>query len=184
MIRRYLAAFGPATVADISAWSGLTGLREAIAKLRSELRTFRDERGRELFDVRDGPLPDPDTPAPPRFLPEFDNLILGHDDRTRVIAFEHRYMVGNGTFLIDGFVAGIWTIKRERRAATVAVSSFKPLRKPDRAGLADEGERLLTFAASDAVKRDIHFEMAAPRPPTPWRPPGRPPRPPAHDAGR
>jgi len=184
LIRRYLAAFGPATVADISAWSGLTGLRETIAKLRSELRTFRDERGRELFDVRDGPLPDPDTPAPPRFLPEFDNLILGHDDRTRVIAFEHRYMVGNGTFLIDGFVAGIWTIKRERRAATVAVSSFKPLRKSVRAGLADEGERLLTFAAADAVKRDIHFEVAAPRPPTPWRPPGRPPRPPAHDAGR
>ena len=184
LIRRYLAAFGPATVADISAWSGLTGLREAIAKLRSELRTFRDERGRELFDVRDGPLPDPDTPAPPRFLPEFDNLILGHDDRTRVIAFEHRYMVGNGTFLIDGFVAGIWTIKRERRAATVAVSSFKPLRKSVRAGLADEGERLLTFAATDAVKRDIHFEVAAPRPPTPWRPPVRPRRPPAHDAGR
>lgn len=163
LIQRYLSAFGPATIADISAWSGLTGLRTLIERLRPKLRTFQDDRGRQLFDVVDGPLPDPDTPAPPRFLPEFDNLVLGHDDRTRVIAFEHRYVVFNGTFLVDGFVAGIWTIKRRPTAATLVVSSFKPLRKPDRAGLADEGERLLTFAAADATRRELHLEVAPPR---------------------
>jgi Winged helix DNA-binding domain len=163
LIRRYLAAFGPAAIADVSAWSGLTGLRPIFEKLRPALRTFRDERGRELFDVVDGPLPDPGTPAPPRFLPEYDNLVLGHDDRTRVIAFEHRYVVANGTFLVDGFVAGIWTIKREQNAATLVVSLFKPLRKPDRADLADEGERLLTFAAADAARRELGFEVAPPR---------------------
>ena len=170
LIPRYLAAFGPATLADFSAWSGLTGLRTVVEKLRPKLRTFRDDRGRELFDVVDGPLPDPDTPAPPRFLPEFDNLVLGHDDRTRVIAFEHRYVVFNGTFLVDGFVAGIWTIKRQRDGVTLTVSSFKPLRKPDRAGLADEGERLLIFAAADAASRDLRFDVASPRSASPSTP--------------
>jgi hypothetical protein len=163
LIRRYLAAFGPATIADIGAWCGLGGVRPVVEKLRPKLRIFQDERGRELFDVVDGPLPDPDTPAPPRLLPEFDNLVLGHDDRTRVIAFDHRYVVSNGTFLVDGFIAGIWTIKRQKTTATLLVSSFMPLRKADRAGLADEGERLLSFAAADAARRDIHFDVAPPR---------------------
>lgn len=162
LIPRYLSSFGPATIADFSAWSGLTGLRTVVEKLRPRLRTFRDDRGRELFDVLDGPLPDPETPAPPRFLPEFDNLVLGHHDRTRVIAVEHRYVIFNGTFLVDGFIAGIWTIKRLQNAATLTVSSFKPLRKADRVGLADEGERLLTFAAADAASRDLRFDVAPP----------------------
>jgi hypothetical protein len=163
LIRRYLAAFGPATIADIAAWSGLGGLRPVVEKLRPELRTFQDGRGRELFDVIDGPFPDPDTPAPPRFLPEFDNLVLGHDDRTRVIAFEHRYVVANGMFLVDGFVAGTWRINRQRTGATLVISAFAPLRRADRTGLADEGERLLTFAAGDAADRDLRFEVAPPQ---------------------
>jgi Winged helix DNA-binding domain len=117
LVRRYLAAFGPATAADLSAWSGLKAdeLRPSLERLR--LRRFRDERGRLLLDAPRAPLPDPRTPAPPRLLPLFDNTILSHADRTRVISDEHRQIVIRGgmvdaAFLVDGFVAGVWRLRK------------------------------------------------------------------------
>jgi hypothetical protein len=160
-ILRYLGAFGPATVKDVQTWSGLTRLGEVIERLRPRLRTFRDERGKELFDVPDAPLPDPDTPAPPRFLPEFDNLILSHADRTRVIAEEYRKAIAskNGmvpaSVLVDGFVRGTWKTERSRDKATLEIKPFEPLARVDRDALAEEGERLIRF--TDAGSYGIRF---------------------------
>ena len=151
MVLRYLGAFGPATVKDVQTWSGLTRLGEVVERLRLRLRSFRDEHGRELFDLPDAPRPDPDAPSPPRFLPEFDNLILSHADRNRVIADEYRKAIAsrNGmvpaTFLIDGFVQGTWKTERTRGKATLVIEPFEALVKQDRGELAEEGERLIRF---------------------------------------
>ncbi|HEY2241839.1 MAG TPA: winged helix DNA-binding domain-containing protein, partial [Streptosporangiaceae bacterium] len=124
LVERYLAAFGPATIQDVQTWSGLTRLREIVEPMRDRLRTFTDERGRELFDLPDSPRPDPDVPAPPRLAAEFDNLILSHDDRTRVMADDDRRKLFKqlnsfpGSVLLDGFVAGAWRVKRARGTAT------------------------------------------------------------------
>ena len=158
---RYLAAYGPATVRDVQTWCGLTRLREAVERLRPRLRTFRDEHGNELLDVPGAPLPDPETPAPPRFLPEYDNALLSHADRSRVIAEAHRDRVfTKGAVLVDGFVHGRWSVERRAGSATLMIEPFGRLRKTDRTALADEGGRLLAFAAAGATSHAVRFEPA------------------------
>ena len=153
MVVRYLGAFGPATVKDVQTWSGLTRLGGMVDRLRPHLLSFRDEHGGELFDLHDAPRPDPDVPAPPRFLPEFDNLILSHADRIRIIANEYRKAITskNGmvpaTFLVDGFVRGTWKSGRSRGKATLLIEPFEPLAKNDHDALVEEGERLVRFMA-------------------------------------
>jgi hypothetical protein len=165
LLRRYLAAFGPASVADVQAWSGMTRLREVADHLGGELRSFRDQAGRELLDLPDAPLVDPDVPAPARFLPEFDNLLLGHADRTRVLGDEHRGLVVGGlaAVLVDGFARAVWTITREGDTATLVVEAQgDPLPAADRAAVAEEGARLLAFAAADATGHDVRFAPPGP----------------------
>jgi Winged helix DNA-binding domain len=164
LVTRYLGAFGPATVRDVQAWSGLTGLKAVLERLRPALVTFRDEQGAELFDLPAAPRPGADVPAPARLVAEFDNLILSHADRSRVISPENfkRLSTINGIFpgsvLIDGFVTGMWRLARRRGAATVTIELFAPARERD--ALEREAARVLAFCSPDAV-HDIRFAPLA-----------------------
>jgi hypothetical protein len=157
LVRRYLAAYGPASVADAQEWSGLTGLAAAFDALRPELASFRDERGRELFDLPLAPRPGAETPAPVRFLPEFDNLVLAHSDRSRLIADEHRRHLTtknlrvNATVLHDGEVCATWTIKRSAKRATLEVTPFMELESPAWSQIEAEGLALLEANESAAA---------------------------------
>jgi hypothetical protein len=161
MIFRYLTAFGPASVADVQKWSGLNGLREVLERMRPRLRAFRDERGRELFDVLDGLLPDLDTPVPVRFLPEFDNILLSHSDRSRIIPEQHRKRVAarfdQPMLLVDGIVAATWKIAVLRGTATLRVALLEPVPKELLPAVEDEGARLLAFVAPNAAAHEIRF---------------------------
>lgn len=163
IVLRYLAAYGPAATSDIRTWSRLTELQEVVERLRPRLRTFRDERGRELFDVPEGLLPDPETPAPPRFLPEYDNALLSHADRTRIGSDEHGKLlmsgagIGPNTFLLDGFVRGTWRIVQGGSTATLLLGPLEPLSGQERTALEEEGRRMLAFAATDAATHDVRF---------------------------
>ncbi|MFF0218024.1 winged helix DNA-binding domain-containing protein [Streptomyces vinaceus] len=153
LVRRYLAAYGPAASADLRAWCGLAGLPAAVAAVREELVSFRDERGRELLDLPDAPRPDPDTPAPVRFLPAFDNAILGYDDRSRIIDDVHRGLsvAGERVVLVDGRVAATWTVEDD----TVLVSPLRRLSGADRTAVAEQGRELASFLSdheSDRVR--------------------------------
>jgi hypothetical protein len=155
MLRRYLAAFGPATTADMAAWSGLAGLSAAVARLRPELRAFVDAQGRELLDVRNGPLPRSSTAAPVRFLPEFDNVLVAYSDRTRIIPEEHRARVtrqlGRAPVLVDGYVRALWRIDRRRDRACLEIEPLDSIAYGAKAEVEREGVRLLGFVAGDVA---------------------------------
>ena len=169
IVLRYLAAFGPASVADVTTWCRLTGLREVVERLRPQLRTFADETGRELFDLPDAPRPDPDTPAPVRFLPEYDNVLLSHADRSRVVPKRRRpalgrsWRIGHGSVLHDGFVCGVWRLDREPRAgsALLVVTLAERLSKRATAAIEAEGRRYLRFAAPSAVSAELRLDLGA-----------------------
>lgn len=151
LILRYLAAYGPATVADVQNWSGTTRLAEVMTRLRPRLRVLHDESGRELFDLPDAPLADPDLPAPVRFLPAFDNSALGHQDRRRIISDADRARInkiasgGVPMYLVDGFVHGRWDLD----GSTLRITPWHPLSASDEADLVAEAERLLPMITTD-----------------------------------
>ena len=157
LLLRYLAAFGPATAADFQQWSGWHGMKSTVESMRPRLVVCKDERGRELFDLPEAPRPDAEIPAPVRFLPEFDNLLLSHADRTRVLPEAYRRLVlgaKNGripaTFLVDGFVAGTWRTERKRGVATLTLSPFAAVEAGVVADLEREGYELVRFVEDDA----------------------------------
>lgn len=153
LVRRYLAAYGPAATADVRAWSGLAGLPRAVAALRPELVTFRDECGRELLDLPDAPRPDPETPASVRYLPAFDNAILGYDDRTRIIDDADRGLsvAGSRVVLVDGRVAATWDV--EAGDGTVTVAPLRPLSRSERSEVSEEGRELAGFLSDGESHR-------------------------------
>jgi hypothetical protein len=163
LVLRYLAAFGPSTVADAQTWSGLVGLRPVFERLSGRLLRFRDEQRRELFDLPDAPRPPEDAPAPVRLLDGFDGVMLGHADRARIIDAAHRPRIANKNlripplFLLDGFVAGTWATSVGRKAATLTLTPFGALAKRHRDAAAAEAEGLLAFLAPDAPVRSAAF---------------------------
>ncbi|WP_283135745.1 winged helix DNA-binding domain-containing protein [Rhizohabitans arisaemae] len=155
LVLRHLAAFGPATVRDVQTWSGLTRLAEVFTALRPGLRVFTGPDGAELFDLPDAPRPGPDSPAPVRFLYDFDNLLLSYADRSRILGrpgdvdyTAHGYAIGSNqpaTVLVDGMAAATWTVLHRRGSATLAVRAFRPLTPAEQAEIETEGAALLTF---------------------------------------
>ena len=163
LVLRCIGALGPMSVRDVQAWCGLTRLAEVVDRLGSRLRAFRDEDGVELYDRPRAPRPDPDTPAPVRFLPEFDNLLLSHADRRRVNPDRRPVPLfpGNGsrlgTFLVDGLHAGQWAIRAQSQPdrAVLELEPFGRLTRAERHALEAEGLDLLAFAAPDRPDRVV-----------------------------
>jgi hypothetical protein len=161
LVRRYLAAFGPATATDMQIWSGLKGLGAVFKEMGDELEVLD---GGKLYDLPGAPRPGADAPAPVRFLPAFDNVLLAHKDRTRIIDDEHRPRVITKnlrippTFLVDGFVAGIWKIDAKKKSATLELEPFAKLPKKAQKDLAEEGEALLRFAEPEVATLEVAYK--------------------------
>jgi hypothetical protein len=169
IVLRYLAALGPATAADVQSWTGLADARVVVEGLRPKLRSIRGERGGELFDLPDAPRPPEETPAPARLLPEFDNVLLGHANRKRFVADEHRsriYLPGlrvAATFLVDGRVAGTWTLARAKNTASLVLEPFAAIPKAASIELHEEAAALLRFVEPDAASFDVRVAQTGGR---------------------
>ncbi len=165
LVRRYLAAYGPASVMDMQAWCGMTKLGEVFEALRPELVTFEGEDGRELFDLPDAPRPDADTPAPPRFLPLYDNVYLGFDNRRRMLDENDMKRVNilaefKPAVLVDGIVAAGWSIAVKKGAAVLDIEPYHKLRKAHLEPLEAEGLNFLKFMRADATSYDVRIASA------------------------
>lgn len=167
LILSYLSAFGPAAVTDIQTWSGMVGLKAEVEALRSELAVFLDEKRRELFDLPGSPRPPAGIPAPVRFLPEYDNLLLSHSDRTRIVREEHRkavYLPGlrvAAALLVDGFVAGVWKVEKAKNAhssSVLVIEPFIPLTRNQRAAAEEEGLALVKFLEPQAAVHAVSWK--------------------------
>jgi hypothetical protein len=158
LVLRYLAAFGPATPSDAQYWSGVPRLHEVFDQLGSRLRTFRDEAGRKLFDVPRAPLPDPEVPAPVRFLPEYDNVVIGHKDRTRIVpdGIPRWTEVGWGSVLVDGMGAARWRLVEAKAGAALRIEPFRRLTRDERNKTREEAGRLAAFLTPDP---DVRVEL-------------------------
>jgi hypothetical protein len=167
LVLRYLAAYGPASVADAQEWLGLGRLAPAFAALREQLVSFTDERGRELHDLPDAPRPHAETPVPARLLPEFDSVMLAHADRSRLIADEHRPHLTtknlrvNAIALHDAHAVATWTIKRTTKTATLELTPFKPLSNAAQEDL--EAEALALLTANEGATAEPRFDVTPPR---------------------
>jgi hypothetical protein len=180
VVLRYLAAFGPATVSDVRQWCGITGLKEVVERLRPRLLTFRDTSGREVFDLPDAPRPDPETPAPPRFFPEYDNVFISHADRSRMAPEELRGTMSTAwlamdrppaskppevvplsfsMFSVDGFLSGTWKVEKQAGCATLLLQPMVRISDAGREALHAEGRRLLGLltGGSQVEKLDVRF---------------------------
>lgn len=168
LMLRYLAAFGPASPADAATWSRLPAMAEVFERLRPQLVCFTDEQGRELFDLPDAPRPDPDTPAPVRLLPEYDNLVLSHADRSRVVPETLAQWPADpefpprGSVLVDGFLAGFWRLDRAGGRSTMRLHAVLPLSADEEAAVDDEARRLLGFLTDGSADAEISY-LGAPR---------------------
>ena len=162
VVLRYLAAFGPALIADAASWSRLTGFREVFDRLRPQLRVFVDQNGRELFDLPDAPRPDADMPAPVRFLPEYDNVLLSHADRTRFSAGPERFGSAldafKGSVLVDGMVQAIWSSRFDKNTgvATATVHHL-PMPDTDAEAVTREGRAAVAFWHPEADDHSVEL---------------------------
>lgn len=147
LVLGYLAAYGPASSSDLRAWSGLTGLPAVIDRLRPRLTTYRDDAGRRLIDLADARLPQHERFLPPRFLPAFDNAVLGYHDRRRVIDDEHRGLsvAGARLLLVGGRVAGTWAASPGADGVQVSIDLLSPVPADDQDAVREEGHRLAAF---------------------------------------